>query len=171
MWFDKGQAVVAAGDFLHSYISTGEEGTCRCLAVSPIKISSIDAGLQGACDRIGSSLDVGFKEFSVQPSYGIHAYLTGQEHTVQSIMKSCTLNKLCIYCVVGLHCFVKHLFSAVCILLNCSASVEMSYRPQRLFKFKWIQWEVIVCLSLCSANAAVQYVSGVGILILYTQLF
>lgn len=49
--------------------------TGGCLAVSPVKISGVDAGFQGACDRVGPSLDVGFEELLVQLLHGVHAHL------------------------------------------------------------------------------------------------
>lgn len=50
-------------------------GTCRRPAVSPVKVPGVDAGLKGATDRVGSSLDVGLKEFSIQLSYSVHTHL------------------------------------------------------------------------------------------------
>lgn len=50
-------------------------GTCRCLAVSPVEISGVHPGLQGASDWIGSSLDVSFKKLPVQLSNSVHGHL------------------------------------------------------------------------------------------------
>ena len=53
--------------------------TCRCLAVPPVKVPGVDPRLQRASDRVGTSLDVSLKQFSVQPSNRIHTHLEHQE--------------------------------------------------------------------------------------------
>lgn len=61
---------------------SSQDGTCRCLAVFPVEVSGVDAGLQRARDRVGPSLDVGLKEFSVQLSYGVQTHLQRDGHTM-----------------------------------------------------------------------------------------
>lgn len=58
----------------------GPNGTCRCLAIPPVKVSSVDAGLQWASNRVSSSLNVRLKEISIQLSYSVHTHLEYQGH-------------------------------------------------------------------------------------------
>lgn len=55
--------------------------TCGRLAVPPVKVSGVDAGFQGAGDRVGPSLDVGLEQLPVQIPHQVHAHL--QEQKIQ----------------------------------------------------------------------------------------
>lgn len=88
VWNHLGQFVVAVGDLPPTSWSTDKHmwrevelySTCRCLAVPPVKVSCVDAGLQRAGYWVSSSLNVGLKKISVQLSYSIHTHLPGRGH-------------------------------------------------------------------------------------------
>lgn len=54
------------------------DSTCGRLAVSPVKVSGVDAGFQRAGDRVSSPLDVSLEQISVQLPHSVHAHLVGR---------------------------------------------------------------------------------------------
>lgn len=59
-------------------VRPGVTSTCRRLAVPPVKVPGADAWLQRTGNRVGPSLDVGFKEISIQLTHSIHTHLQYQ---------------------------------------------------------------------------------------------
>lgn len=56
-------------------VRPGVSSTCRCLTVPPVKVPGVDAWLQRTGNRVGPSLDVGFKEISIQLAHSIQTHL------------------------------------------------------------------------------------------------